>query len=207
MNIFVLCSGRTGSVTFTNACSHISNYTAAHESRMQFLGTERFAYPARHIEADNRLSWFLGRLDQAYGDNAFYVHLVRNPDDVARSFVRRYRSGIMRAYADAILTSPSQAPIAVARDYCDTVNRNIELFLKDKSQTMRFQLEDAQTQFGEFWERISAEGDFEAACAEFKIQHNASGVTLPRRSRSAVSRVCAKSARLLCNLPTYIKYT
>ena len=93
MNVFVLCTGRCGSTTFIESCRHIRNFSCAHESRTRLLGNERLAYPPNHIEADNRLSWFLGRLDREYGDDAFYVHLVRNTKDVARSYARRFTSG------------------------------------------------------------------------------------------------------------------
>ena len=86
MNVFVLNTGRCGSVTFIKACQHISNYTAAHESRSHCIAGERLAFPDNHIEADNRLSWVLGRLDAAYGDNAIYVHLRRDRTDTIRSF-------------------------------------------------------------------------------------------------------------------------
>ena len=45
MNIFVLCTGRCGSVTFTKACQHITNYTCTHESRVSLLGEDRLNYP------------------------------------------------------------------------------------------------------------------------------------------------------------------
>ncbi len=96
MNVFVLCTGRCGSSTFIEACHHIANYTSAHESRSSLLGAERLAYPAQHIEADNRLSWLLGRLDAAYGDSAFYVHLQRNHPDTAASFVSATRAASSR---------------------------------------------------------------------------------------------------------------
>ena len=98
MNVFVLCTGRCGSTTFARACSHIENFGVAHESRCAQLGDSRFAYPENHIEVDNRLSWLLGRLDRAYGDDAFYVHLRRPDQQVAASFLNRYRGGIIRAY-------------------------------------------------------------------------------------------------------------
>ena len=85
MNIFVLNTGRCGSTTFIKACQHIQNFTASHESRSVFTGNQRLAYPRNHIEADNRLSWFLGKLDQEYGDNAVYVHLLRDRAATARS--------------------------------------------------------------------------------------------------------------------------
>ena len=75
-NVFVLCTGRCGSTTFVQACQHIENYTASHESKISLLGDQRLEYSQNHIEVDNRLSWFLGSLDKKYGDNAFYVHLI-----------------------------------------------------------------------------------------------------------------------------------
>ncbi|NOX08463.1 MAG: hypothetical protein GXP22_03050 [Gammaproteobacteria bacterium] len=176
MNIFILNTGRCGSTSFIKACQHIANYTAAHESRVTTLGQERLAYPDQHIEADNRLSWLLGRLDLAYGDQAFYVHLVRAVEDTTASFSRRADFGIMKAYREGILMGGQevQATNTVARDYIDTVESNIELFLRDKTRTMSFQLETAKADFSMFWDRIAAEGNLEQALAEWDIIHNAS---------------------------------
>lgn len=92
MRIFILCTGRTGSTTIIKACKHIKNYTAAHESRSSMFGKERFNYNDNHIEADNRLSWLLGHLDKLYGENAYYVHLIRNKADTVRSLNRRWKN-------------------------------------------------------------------------------------------------------------------
>src|SRR5262249_2524469 len=146
MNVFVLCTGRCGSTTFIKACRHISNYSSAHESRTALLGLERFHYPVNHIEADNRLSWLLGRLERVYGDDAFYVHLKRDVKAVADSFVQRYSDGIINAYRGAGIImnlAESTDPTAVAVDYCDTVNSNIEMYLRNKSKQMTFHLERA----------------------------------------------------------------
>jgi len=85
LNVFVLCAGRCGSVTFIEVAKHVCNYIAGHETRTALNGHARFAYPVGHIEADNRLSWLLGRLDDRYGDEAFYVHLQRDILDTARA--------------------------------------------------------------------------------------------------------------------------
>ena len=183
MNVFVLCTGRCGSTTFIKACSHMRNYTAAHESRSGFIGDLHFQYPDNHIEADNRLSWFLGRLEQVFGDGAFYVHLTRDKAHTAASLAKLYypRRGIMRAYAKSILQNCSRAtdPVEICIDYCDTVNANIETFLKDKSQTMKFSLEHAKEDWHRFWQLIGAEGDFSAALSEWDERHN---VFRPRKS-------------------------
>lgn len=176
MNVFILNSGRCGSTTFIRACSHIRNYSAGHETRCGLIGTERLNYPANHIEADNRLSWLLGRLDQRYGDDAFYVHLRRERDSTAASFARRSEFGIMQAYRNGILLGLQGEPNDhdIALDYLDTVEANITTFLRDKSHRMTFQLEQAEREFPDFWQRISAEGNLTAATAEWQIRHNAS---------------------------------
>ncbi len=177
MNVFVLNTGRCGSMTFIAACSHITNYSAGHETRVQLLAADRMAYPPNHIEADNRLSWLLGRLDAAYGDDAYYVHLTRNRDQVAASFARRADYGIMKAYREGILLhdeSQQSDAEALANDYIDTVEANIALFLRNKTHTMGFRLEQGQEDFKRFWSWIGAEGDLNAALAEWAVRHNAS---------------------------------
>ncbi len=176
MNVFVLNSGRCGSTTFIAACRHIRNFSAGHESRVQLLGEARLAYPPRHIEADNRLSWMLGRLDRIYGKDASYVHLGRAPEAVAASFARRTGFGILKAYHEGILLregTPTD-PLALALDYLDTVETNIALFLKDKPRVMTVRMETARDDFSRFWHWIGAEGDLDAALAEWNVRHNAS---------------------------------
>ena len=177
MNIFFLCTGRCGSTTIIKACSHISNFSAAHESRTNLLSSNRFEYPTQHIEADNRLSWLLGRLNIAYGDNAYYVHLKRDTHKTAESFVKRYQGGIMKAYRGSGIImglSENADPLSVAIDYCETVNTNIDLFLKDKTHVMRMDLEQIKEAFPAFCSWIGADVNMEEALLEFEIKHNAS---------------------------------
>jgi hypothetical protein len=177
MNIFILNSGRCGSTTFIRACDHISNYSAGHESRVGRVGAQRLAYPARHIEADNRLSWILGRLDRRFGGDAFYVHLTREHDAVAASFAQRTEiyTGIIRAYREGILRhAESDIPAGeLVDDYLETIAENINLFLRDKPRQMRFRLEHAEQDFAAFWVAIGAQGDRERALAEWTLRHNA----------------------------------
>ncbi len=175
MNVFVLNSGRCGSTTFIRACRHIRNYSAGHETRVQLLGEQRLAYPPNHIEADNRLCWFLGRLDAAYGEHAYYVHLSRDPGATAASFAQRSRFGIMRAYREGLLLhdQPQASDLALAKDYLRTVEANIALFLRGKPQQMAFRLERAKQDFRLFWDWIGAEGEQAAALAEWDTAHNA----------------------------------
>ena len=47
-NVFVLCTGRCGSTTFTQACQHIQNYTASHESKISVT----LAYRSRKFRSN-----------------------------------------------------------------------------------------------------------------------------------------------------------
>jgi hypothetical protein len=176
MNVFILNSGRCGSTTFIKACQHITNFSAAHESLLDKTGSQRFDYPENHIEADNRLSWLLGRLDKVYADNAFYVHLKRRQHDTANSFARRIDFGILKAYEQGVLMHEAHRLPAydIASDYIETVDNNIELFLKDKSHKMLISLETVQTDFTDFWQRIGAQGNCDDALSEWQINYNAS---------------------------------
>jgi hypothetical protein len=204
MNVFILNTGRCGSATFIKACHHITNYTASHESRTGMIKEEHFSYPDNHIEADCFLSWFLGRLNKAYGDKAIYVHLKRDKEKTTRSLVRRYQSGIMAAYRRQMLRGlpPNTDPLAVAQDYCNTVTSNIELFLKDKSKWMNFSLENAQEDFPRFWDLIGAEGDLAAALAEFNIKYNASK---PWSSKIFTNKYIMKILRIIKHFPSFLK--
>ena len=175
-NIFILNTGRCGSTTFIQACRHITNYSALHESRLTYTGSRRLAYPENHIEADNRLSWMLGRLDKKYDNKAFYVHLSRDINTTADSFAKRKEFGIMKAYKEGVLLfgEEHQSAREIALDYIDTIESNIELFLKDKKHKMDFKLECAKNDFETFWGRIGAEGDLNAAIKEWDTIYNAS---------------------------------
>jgi hypothetical protein len=176
MNVFVLCTGRCGSHTFIEACKHISNFSAGHETRSRFIGDERLNYGANHIEADNRLAWFLGRLDKKYGDDAFYVHLTRDRQRNAASMSKYMHMGILEAYTDGILMRSSYRndPMEFSLDLYDTINMNIETFLKDKSRKMDFALENAKDDFRIFWERVGAQGDLDKALGEWDRTYNKS---------------------------------
>ncbi|RMG33628.1 MAG: hypothetical protein D6720_11050 [Gammaproteobacteria bacterium] len=176
MNVFILNTGRCGSTTWIRACEHIQNFSAGHESRLRLVGRERLDYPRNHIEADNRLTWMLGRLDAAYGDDAWYVHLRRDLDAAARSFARRSDFGIMKAWREGVLlgATPEADPLSLALDYLDSAERNIQLFLRDKSHQMEARLETIESDFPAFWDWIGAQGDLDAALDELHIRHNAS---------------------------------
>lgn len=182
MRVFVLNTGRCGSVTFANACGELTDFSVGHESRAHLAGDDRLDFPQRHIEVDNRLSWFLGELDERYGDEPLYVHLRRDPEQVARSFARRWDSGdpagVVTAFAGALVKRrtpwPQEQRLEVCRYYVRTVTANIETFLADKTRQMTVWLDEADEWFPLFWERVGGTGDFDAALKRFEVRHNAS---------------------------------
>jgi len=207
VNVFILNAGRSGSKTFARACDHITNYTSAHESRSGLVVELHFDYPYSHIESDNRLSWLLGRLDRRFGDRACYVHLSREVGAVAASWAKRSYTGMMNAYRHAILWHcPKDAtPVEVALDYCDTIEQNIRLFLRDKTYWMEFRLEEGRDRFPEFWQRIGAEGDFAAALAEFGVRHNAAWDQRPEVEPGPLRRFGSKLYRIGRKLPVFLR--
>lgn len=178
MRAFVLCTGRCGSTTFAKACAHIDNYTSGHETRSDRIGG-RLDYPDRHIEVDNRLSWFLGTLDRRYGRDPLYVHLTRDPEETAESYAQRFRgkASIVRAFGQGIVqrrVPPATDAdwLAVSRLCVATVTDNIRLFLRDKPNVVHVTLDDLPSGFDEVWDRLDATGDRQAAHDELAVRHN-----------------------------------
>ncbi len=180
-NVFVLSPGRSGSKTFVEACLHLSNYSAAHESLSSKIGDERFAYPINHIEADNRLTWFTGELAKRFKEDVLYVNLIRDFDATVDSFHHRlhnsqYRASIMNAFAHGIIEKPKDwredQEHDLARFYVETVQSNIELFLKDRPHYV-VHLQDGGKSFNEFLNIVGAEGKLEVARATWLQVHNA----------------------------------
>lgn len=179
MRVFVLCTGRSGSSTFIKACKHIDNFTADHESLASHFGKDRWNYPDNHIEADNRLSWHLGQLNKYYGDEPFFVHLKRDREQLAQSFLKRYYmpTSIIDSFCEGIRLTPVHTLSDTERlqacyDYIDTVDHNIEHFLADKSNVLTIHLESIEKDFLDFWERIDAIGNKEDALTQLKQRHN-----------------------------------
>lgn len=203
MHVFILGTGRCGTTTFTQACGHLSNYTAGHETYGRAVGSGRFDYPDRHIEADNRLTWFLGELGRRYPD-AFYVHLRRHREEVVNSFLHRWNTGsIIQAFAHQIVMHQQEWPVErrqeVCRFYVDTVTANIDQFLCGK-RAMTMWLHEAPDTFPAFLDRIGAEGDLAAACAEWAVRHNATQV--PDSAEASAASQGTRSAPAAISRPS-----
>ena len=190
MNVFVLTTGRSGSVTFAEACRHITNYTTGHETRVGLVGADRLAYPDDHIEVDDRLAWLLGRLEDAYGDRAFYVHLRRDEQATAASRMRRWNKPLMRAYRNGILwdVSPDVSRLDVALDLNRTVTATSSSSCATRARSCASTSRRRAQTFPEFWKRIGAQGDLEAALEELHLHHHAGTERRPTPRPGARSR-------------------
>jgi hypothetical protein len=184
MNVFVLGTGRCGTVSFIEACRYIDNYSAAHESLSRKQGGGRLDYPDNHIEADNRLSWFLGGLAERFKDQVIYVLLTRDRDMIARSYSRRFdeTSSMIDAFNEGIkLTSTKilneDERLQSCYDYVDAIHQNINLlFSTTEAPTTVIHLESIKEDFKKFWTLIDAEGDLESALEVFDTPRNISRV-------------------------------
>lgn len=181
VNVFVLGTGRCGSVAFAAACAHLENFTTGHESRARLIGSDRLDYPDGHIEVDNRLSWFLGSLADRFGHgDVRYVHLVRDESAVVDSFVRRwdspFRASIIRAFGHGIVMRTDDWADSDIRAVCEcyvrTVKANIDHFIRQHGG-VRCDIEACPDEFEQLVRTFGAEGDFDAARAEFGKGHNA----------------------------------
>lgn len=181
MNVFILCTGRCGSMTFEKACEHITNFSTAHESRANKLNDERVNYPAHHIESDNRLLWFLPRLENHFIDKpCFYVHLKRDDEEVAQSYSKRYSKGlIMPAYSEGIILNgpplTDEWKLVYARDYVRNANETIAKFLEKKENFIDIDIDNLEEGFKVFWQKIGAEGNLNSALNELNQKYNYSG--------------------------------
>jgi len=96
-------------------------------------------------------------------------------------------------------------PMAVALDYCDTVNSNIDLLLKDKTKKMEINIENIDRDFPIFWNFIGAEGDISAALAEFNNYYNTRKMPPISKKEKIVPRILLKLKRLIVKLLGYIR--
>jgi hypothetical protein len=202
MKVFVLGTGRSGTKTFTKACEHLSNYTVSHCSLREGEGFDHkwgvLQSREGHIEVDDRLSWLLPVLERLHGDDAYYVHLWRDPAKVVRSYARPGRiflqGSLLGTFYHGILGTPaekrkvSREDRAKAGELCvEVINRNIETFLEGKSHKTFIDIDRPGESFRHFLRDIGAEGDLEAAVAEFEGIHDpVSGTRLGNHIRNFI---------------------
>lgn len=160
-------------MTFARACAHATNCTVAHESGLE---GGALVYPDNHIEVDNRLAWHLGRLGELYPDAA-WVHLSRDPGEVAASYAKRWNNArsMVRAYGEDIarFTRSPESARASAVALVETVEANIREFLRHRTH-VDVRVDRFEDDFKNFWKAYGLAGDLKAALAELRVRYNQS---------------------------------
>lgn len=170
MRVFVLSTGRSGTLTISRAFAHADNYTTDHE------GLFPHYVPAGYLSSDSRWVWLLGYLHETYPD-ARYIHLLRDRGAVALSFARRcsvpgeapgaWRFGV-HLLNDRVVAAD---PVAGAAHLWDIINANVRTFLEGRPHRVVW-IEQLAEAMPELWAWLGATGDLDAAVAEAAVRHN-----------------------------------
>jgi hypothetical protein len=160
------------------------NFTAGHETLAREPLPRRLDYPDEHIEVDNRLFFYLGLLEEAFGAEPFYVHLLRDEQDVVRSLLDRWDTPISlgQGWERTVMMRGAGTPqlhAEAAADAVTAMNAGIRVFLRDKPRQQVIHLEDCPEAFGRFWDAVGAVGDRDSAMAEWSVSHNAGPPPVP----------------------------
>jgi hypothetical protein len=170
VRIFVTGTGRCGTVTFTKACSHIENFTSAHESHSGEVGN--WKYPTNHIEVDPRLAYSTAVLSDLYPD-ALIIHLVRDKSTAITSLAKRTSINKFRDFHFG--SSNCKDMNKIANVYYDTTNTMLRKVLKLHKNTCEYSLEKMKAiHWEQFWKSIGAEGNFRKSLQEWDVKHNRS---------------------------------
>lgn len=170
MRIFVIGTGRCGTVTFSKACEHITNYTSGHETTTHGKEGNGFNFPDNHIEIDPRLSQFMPILIDKYPD-ALFIHLRRNKKDCVNSLSKRQSLAL---YNQFHLGSGITDYNKTASIYYDNTVSLVNHLLGRTKHRMIIELESVELGFKRFWQQIKAKGNLGKSLKELKIRYNAS---------------------------------
>lgn len=166
MRVFVIGTGRCGSVSFFHACKHITNYTVGNETYNLNL-----EYPDNHIEVNPQLRLCLSKLIRKYPDSLF-VHLIRNENDCVKSLAALNHGQVMEAYTILYPSITSPSLIETAKVFYECENELICTQLREATYKYTYLLELTEYLFPEFFIRIKARGDLFAALDEWKTPKN-----------------------------------
>lgn len=171
MRVFVTGTGRCGTVCFKVACQHITNYTVGHETWNGLM-----EYPDNHIEINPQFRHCLYHLISKY-PNSLFIHLIRNKADTVRSLVALSGGAVVEAYRllyPSIIENTTLE--AAAERFWEAENELIQLQLLYSIQPppafLTMHLETIKDQWAEFWDMISATGDYSASLAEWDTPKN-----------------------------------
>ena len=165
MRVFVVCTGRCGSVTLAKACEHLDNFTVGHEEI-----NEDLEYPDNHIAINPQFSIVLDELVAKYPD-AVYVYLERCTDDTAKSF-QDLDNGSWLIHWQALYNTVFPLPtFRAAKAWVRMSKLLITSTLP--SDYIKINLATIKGDFLKFVGAIGGQGNIIAALAELDVKHNA----------------------------------
>jgi len=172
MRVFVVGTGRCGTVTFSKACAHITNFSSGHETYSRsFFEFKNLSIPDNRIEVDPHFAHVLPLALEKYPD-AKWVHLIRARKPCVESIART--TGI-KHYAKFASMNESVKIEHVADTFYSVVNANIEMWLK-KTNSMTMHLEKLSEEWPAFWDFITAKGSIKDSIKEFETRYNNSKI-------------------------------
>lgn len=170
MRVFVVGTGRCGTVSFREACRYIENYTSGHETISHEL-----EYPDQYIEVNPHFHARLHTLIYKYPD-ALWVHLIRRYDVCVESLAAMDDGQVMlslgRMYPSIY---PAHDALEIASLFYHDINLRINRSLcsmVSPDRRMAIHLETVKHQWKTFWDWIHAEGDYQASLASWDTPHN-----------------------------------
>ncbi len=101
VNVFVLNSGRARSTTFIRACSHICNYSAGHESRVQHWASSAWPIPPTTSKPTTACRGSLAAPVPAKANPAWYSNPTPKPPPPPAGSPDPGGSAFMKAYPEA----------------------------------------------------------------------------------------------------------
>lgn len=170
MRVFVIGTGRCGSVSFREACRFIKNYTVGHESNCGLL-----EYPDNHIEVNPHIRGLVKKIKNKYPGSK-WIHLIRQPETCIPSLAAMDRGIIMEYYGrlyPSVQITPAVMDIAYRFYWQENDLIQVQLnHLVSEYQRMTIELELVKNKWRAFWNWIGAEGDFEASCKSWDVPCN-----------------------------------
>ncbi len=167
MRIFVVGTGRCGTVTFHHACMHIDNFISGHESFSKQLFENDFVIPDGRIEVDPHFAHFLPVLIKKYPE-AKWVHLVRERIKCVESIAK---TNGLKHYVKLVSMNNDVSMIKAAGMFYDVVNANISKWMMDCNH-IEMHLENLTNEWDGFWNWIGAKGNFKSSVEQLSINYN-----------------------------------
>lgn len=168
VRVFVVGTGRCGTVTFYRACRHIIGFTCDHEGKAGSVPP--WYFNDNHIEIGSHLYPQMSQLVKRYPD-ARWVHLYRNKKDCVRSIVTQCRTE-MEHYSQMWFHAFRASPEKIAAAYYDSVNATIPVVVPE---CLPIPIEHATELWEVFLDYIGGPECSPDAVKELELQYNATG--------------------------------